>query len=88
MDDLLTRFIGPLVRAGLLAVSGWFAARGFTFDENFWVDAGIAITTGLVALIWSLYQKAQASKLAQTALDFEPGTPLAAVKAAVGGIHF
>ena len=88
MDDLLTRFIAPLVRAALLAVSGWFAARGFTFDDNFWLDAGVAITTGLVALAWSLYQKTQAAKLAQAALDFEPGTPLRAVKAAVGGFHF
>ena len=84
MDDILTRFIGPLVRWGLAIVAGFFAQRGFTFDENFWADTALALTAALAALLWSLWQKYAAAKLAKAALVAPSGTPMAVVKASVG----
>lgn len=84
MDDILTRFIGPLVRWVLAIVAGFFAQRGFTFDENFWSDTAISLTAALAALLWSLWQKYAAAKLAKAALLAPAGTPMAVIKESVG----
>jgi uncharacterized SAM-binding protein YcdF (DUF218 family) len=83
MDDLLTRFFGPLIRQGLTIVAGYFAAKGIAFDDTFWVDVTVALTTAVASFGWSLWEKAKAAKLVQVALQLPANTPLAVAVAKV-----
>ena len=87
MDDLLSRFVGPFIRHGVVWVFNFLIAWGiFTGEEasTLTTEIVVALTAGAVALIWSLWQKYAAAKLAKAALAAPAGTPMAVVKASVG----
>lgn len=83
MDDLFAKYFAPFVRAGLQLVAGFLVSRGiFSADEgaSFVTEVGAALVLFVSALVWSLWQKAQAAKMVKVALVAPAGTSLAEVK--------
>lgn len=79
-NPIIKRLLGVAVRRGLDALGTLLIARGLATDVE-WTTLAASLTPILVSLLWSLYEKAQADKKLEVALDLPAGATKADVAA-------
>lgn len=86
MTELLTKILGSLVRAALVALSGWLVAHHQIADPAAasWVEAAYTnvmnVLPGLIAVIWSAWAKKNDVVVTNTALAAPAGATIEDVK--------
>lgn len=81
MDPLVQNLIGTVVRWALGLLAGWLIGAGLlpAGSQTEWV-AGLS--SAVIVIIWSAYQKYASAKLLTAALNLPAGSSVAEAKAA------
>ena len=75
---LFGKIAAALVRFALTGVFGYLTMKG-VFTQELSDEALAGIVAGIVALVWSLYEKIDTHTIVNLALDSPAGTKLSAI---------